>query len=155
MNLSTNYLTPTQQKIWDLKGTGITEAGVARKLNVTRQTVHKSLDIANSKIAQSLEETARINKIRIETLKPEDGFLVGYSTHFKTKALVTFSVKNGIQLWYRHEGDCKNCEQLKTCRDTLLAEAKERKIPTPENPNSLLPSEFAKTLFSKITGEPE
>ncbi len=155
MNLSAGYLTPTQQKIWDLKSTGIPEAGVARKLNVTRQTVHKSLDIANAKIAQSLEETAKINKIKIQTLKPEAGFLVGYSTHFKTKALITFSVKNGLQLWYKHERDCQNCEQLQTCRETLLAEAKDRNIPTPEKPDSILPSQFAKTLFSKITGEPE
>lgn len=155
MNLSTGYLTPTQRKIWDLKSTGIPEAGVARKLNVTRQTVHKSLDIANLKIAQSLEETARINKIKIQTLKPEAGFLIGYSAHFQTKALITFSVKNGLQLWYKHEGNCKNCEQLKTCRETLLTEAKDRDIPVPENAHSFIPSEFAKTLFSKITGEPE
>ena len=153
--LSMGYLTPTQKIIWNLKSTGIPEASVARKLNVTRQTVHKSLDIANTKITQSLEETAKINKITIQSVNAATGVLIGYSTHFQTKALITFSAKNGIQTWYKHEGDCKNCEQLQTCKEALLTEATDRGIPFPENISNILPSEFAKTLFSKITGEKE
>ncbi len=155
MSLSTGYLTPTQKRIWDLKGTGLPEAGVARKLKVTRQTVHKALDIANSKVQASLEETAKINKIKIRTINPYLGFLVGYSAHFQTEAIVTFSAKNGIQVWYRHEGDCKNCEQMQRCKKALLEEAKDRNVPLLENTASMLPSEFAKTLFSRITGEKE
>ncbi len=153
MTLSMGYLTPTQKQIWDLKSTGIAEASVARKLNVTRQTVHKALDIANAKVAMSLEEAAKINKLKIQSVNAATGVLVGYSTHFKTKTLITFSVKNGIQLWYKHEGDCKNCEQLKTCRETLIEEAKDRHITIPQDPDSINPSEFAKKLFSQITGE--
>jgi len=148
--LSMGYLTPTQKQIWDLKSTGIAEASVARKLKVTRQTVHKALDIANTKIGQSLEETAKINKIKIQSISPATGVLIGFSAHFKTKALITFSVKNGVQLWYKHEGDCKNCEQLDVCKATIIAEAKDRNIDLPDG-NS--PSEMADILFSKITGE--
>jgi len=97
----------------------------------------------------------KINKIKIQTENPNLGFLVGHSAHFQTEAIVTFSAKNGIQVWYRHEGDCKNCEQLQTCKETLLEEAKDRNVPLPENITSMLPSEFTKTLFSKITGEKE
>lgn len=122
---------------------------------MTRQTVHKALNIANAKVQESLEEIAKINKIKIQTVNPATGVLTGYSTHFKTEAIVTFSAKSGIQVWYRHEGDCQNCDQLQTCRETLLNEAKERNILTPENPDTILPSDFAKSLFSKITGEPE
>jgi len=117
--------------------------------------VHKALNIANAKVQDSLEEIAKINKIKIQTVNPATGVLTGYSTHFKTKAIVTFSAKTGIQVWYKHEGDCKNCEQLQNCRTTLLAEAQERNIPAPESPESVLPSEFARALFSKITGEQE
>ena len=155
MSLSTGYLTATQKLIWDLKSTGLAEASVARKLKVTRQTIHKALDIANNKVLESLEETARINKIKIQTVNSATGVLVGYSAHFKTQALITFSAKNGIQTWYRHEGDCKNCEQHQTCKQALISEATDRNISLPENIDSILPSEFAKTLFSKITGEQE
>ncbi len=155
MSLSAGYLTPTQKTIWNLKSTGLPEASVARELKVTRQTIHKALDIANAKIKDSLEEVAKINKIKIQTVNPAAGVLTGYSMHFKTKAIVTFSAKTGVQLWYRHEGDCGNCEQLQNCRENLLAEAKERNMPPPQDSNSFSPSDYAKTLFSKITGEPE
>ena len=141
--------------IWDLKSNGLPEAGIAKKLNVTRQTVHKALDTANEKVYESLQETAKLNKIKIKTINPAKGFLIGDSAHFQTKALVTFSAKNGVQVWYKHEGDCRNCEQLQTCKETLLAEAKDRNIPVLEDLNSFLPSEFAKKLFSEITGEKE
>ena len=133
MSLSKGYLTPTQKLIWNLKSTGLPEASVARKLSVTRQTVHKALDIANSKVAQSLTETAKINKIKIQSINQATGVLIGYSTHFQTKALITFSAKNGVQLWFRHEGNCKSCEQLQACKETLFAEAKDRNIPIPED----------------------
>jgi transcriptional regulator len=153
MSLSTGYLTSKQKLIWNLKSTGLQEASIARELKVTRQTVHKALDVANSKVYAALEETAKINRIRIEKIDPVLGILIGYSTHFKTRALVTFSAKNGVQIWYKHEGECGNCEQLQACRESLLAEARDRHVQLPENAVVLSPSELAKTLFSKLTGE--
>ncbi len=74
MTLSFGYLTPKQRAIWDLKSSGLQEANIARKLNVTRQTVHKSLDIANLKIEDALQEVAKINKIDTETVNAETRF---------------------------------------------------------------------------------
>ena len=153
MTLSLGYLTPKQKMIWDLKSRGLQEAHIARKLNVTRQTVHKALDTANVKIGEALEEVARINKIDVETFNPERGFLKGYSNHFKTQAFITFSARNGVQVWYKHEGDCKKCKQLQTCRDTLLAEAKERNFLILDDTSKILPSQLAEALIAKITGE--
>ena len=152
MSLSAGYLTPKQKLVWKLKNTGLQEATIARRLKVTRQTIHKALNTANSKVYTSLEETARINKIRIEKTDPSLGILTGYSTHFKTVALITFSAKNGVQIWYKHQGDCKNCEDLQTCRESLLAEARDRNVSLPENSTTALPSELAETLFTKLTG---
>lgn len=153
MALSTAYLTLKQKHIWNLKSKGLLEANIARKLNVTRQTVHKALNVANTKISQALQETAKLNKIKVKTLDPTNGILVGYSPEFKTVAMITFSARNGVQIWYRHEGDCKNCDQLQACKTTLLVEAEDRKIQLPENLGSMLPSELAEILLSKITGE--
>jgi hypothetical protein len=125
--------------MWDLKRSEIPEVTIARKLNMTRQTVHqaldnanlkvaKALDIATLKIGEALEEVARINKIGTQKINPDHGFLQGYSNHFKTQAFVTFSAKNGVQLWYKHEGDYQKCSKLQTCRETLLTEAKDRKF---------------------------
>lgn len=153
MSLSMGYLTSKQKLIWKLKKQGFSEANIARKLNVARQTVHKALNVANFKLYNALVESAKINRIKIEIIDPVQGFLVGYSPIFKTKAIITFSTKNGIQIWYKHKGNCRNCDQLQVCKEMLLAEAEERGIKFPENASSMNPSELAEILFSKIIGE--
>jgi len=50
LTLSLGYLTAKQKKIWALKSSGLQEANIARKISVTRQTVHRALDTANMKI---------------------------------------------------------------------------------------------------------
>jgi len=139
--------------MWNLKSNGVPEATIARKLNITRQTVHQTLDIANLKIDEALKEVAKINKIDVETLNADRGFLKGYSSHFKTQAFVTFSAKNGVQVWYKHEGDCEKCNKLQACRDALLAEAKDRNFLLLDDTSKILPSKLAEALFAKITGE--
>lgn len=153
MALSTGYLTPRQKQIWNLKSKGLIEASIARRLNVTRQTIHKALNVANAKVSQALHETARINKMRVKTVDLSNGILIGYSPEFKTIGMITFSPRNGIQIWYRHEGDCRNCNQLLACRRVLLSEAEERNIQLPKNSDSMLPSRLAEILFSEIMGE--
>jgi len=153
MALSFGYLTPKQAKIWSLNNKGTSEAAIAKELDVTRQTIYKSLSVANEKVYASLEETAKINKITIASIDASQGILLGYSPHFKTKALITFSAKKGVQVWYKHEGDCKSCEQLQSCKENLIAEADERGISLPENLNALSPSQLADIMFSKLTGE--
>lgn len=151
MTLSVGYLTTKQRILWGLKNSGLQEAHIARKLNITRQTVHKAIDLANTKIAESLKETAELNKIEIQILDAENGFLSGYSPHFKTQAFVTFSAKNGIQVWYKHEGHCKNCSKLASCREKLVAEASERNFLLTEEVDKIMPSKLADVLFSKLT----
>ena len=153
MTLSLGYLTAKQKTIWDLKSRGKQEASIARELNLKRQTIHSVLDTANIKIGDALTEVAKINKIDVETMDPHRGFLKGYSNHFKTQAFVTFSAKNGIQLWYKHEGDCEKCQKLQTCRETLLSEAKDRNFLILDDTRKILPSKLAEALFAKIAGE--
>jgi hypothetical protein len=139
--------------MWGLKSSGVPEATIARKLNITRQTVHQTLGTANLKLTQALEETAKINKIEIKKIDPDKGFLLGYSSHFDTQAFITFSAKNGVQVWYKHEGNCEKCSKLQTCRDALLAEAKDRNFLLLDDTSKILPSKLAEALISKITGE--
>ncbi|MGD6805881.1 MAG: hypothetical protein ACQCN4_02860 [Candidatus Bathyarchaeia archaeon] len=155
MALSLGYLTPKQRQLWDLKSGGMPEASIARKFKITRQTVHQTIGTANIKIAEALEETAKINKIETQKLFPEKGFLMGYSAHFKTQVFITFSAKNGIQVWYKHEGDCEKCQKLQTCQEMILAEAKDRNFLLLDDTSKISPSKLAEALFSKIAGEME
>ena len=77
------------------------------------------------------------------------GFLMGYSVHFRTKAFITFSAKNGIQVWYKHEGECEKCNKIQTCREMLLAEAKDRNFLFPNDTSQILPSKLAEALFQE------
>jgi DNA-binding CsgD family transcriptional regulator len=153
MSLSTGYLTSKQRLIWGLKSKGLQEASIARELKVTRQTVHKAISTANTRIEDSLNEAAKLNNIEIQTINTSKGFLSGYSPHFKTQAFVTFSAKNGIQVWYKHEGHCQTCASLKKCREMLISEANARNFLLTQDENQISPSKLADVLFAKILGE--
>jgi predicted transcriptional regulator len=155
MNLHMSYLTSKQSLIWTLNSNGLTEAGIARRLFITRQTVHHALNAANQKIGESLQETANINKIEIETVDPVKGYLIGYSAHFKSQAFITFSAKNGIQIWYKHEGDCEKCKRMKKCKEVLLEEIRDRKLNLQDQSSRMLPSKLAEILYLAITGRNE
>lgn len=155
MSLSTAYLTSKQRMIWGLKSKGQQEASIAKELKVTRQTVHKALNTANQRVTDALNEAAKLNKIEIQTINTARGFLAGYSPHFKTEAFVTFSAKNGIQVWYKHECHCQTCKRLQTCREMLVSEATARNYLLTEEINQISPSKLAEVLFTKISGETE
>jgi hypothetical protein len=155
MSLSTGYLTSKQRLIWGLKSKGLQEASIARELKVTRQTVHKAISTANTRIEDSLNEAAKLNNIEIQTINTSKGFLSGYSPHFKTQAFVTFSAKNGIQVWYKHEGHCQTCARLQKCREMLISEATARNFLLTQDENQISPSKLAEVLFTKILGEKE
>lgn len=146
-------LTIRQIKIWSLKGKGLIEAEIARNLDVTRQTVHKALHIANNKVTEALLETAKTNRILVENINSTSGVLVGYSPTFKTTTIVTFSTRNKVQVWYKHEEHCETCDLLNACRDILLSEAEERDIQLPEAKHIMKPSQLAEIVFSKLVGQ--
>jgi transcriptional regulator len=153
MALSAGYLTSKQLRIWDMKRRGFLEAGIARELDISRQTVHKAADVADSKVSQALMETARLNKIKVRVVNPAIGILSGFSSEFKTLVIITFSAKNGVQVWYKHEGDCENCDYLENCRKTLLAEMEERNIQLPKSLESMPPTKISEFLFQRLTEE--
>lgn len=150
MALSRGYITSKQTWIWDLKKKGLPEAAIARKLEVTRQTVHKAITVANSKIAEALMETAKLSKIKVESINSATGILIGYSSALETQVVVTFSASNGVRIWYRHEGDCRNCDQLEECQNVLLVEMEDRNIRLQEDVQSLSPCKLAELLFQRI-----
>jgi transcriptional regulator len=149
---SGRVLTARQIKIWALHGTGLIESDIAHSLDVTRQTVHKALDIANGKVSEALIEAAHANRIQVKNVNPVSGVLIGYSPAFKTNTMVTFSKRNSVQVWYKDKEHCEDCNQIESCRKMLIDEAEERGIQLPEEKDSIMPSKLADILFSKIVG---
>jgi len=119
-------------------------------MGVTRQTVNKAINAIDSKVSKALLEAAQLNRIEISRVDPEKGFLLGRSSILATATLITFSDENGIQIWYKGEGHCSDCERLDSCKQKLLTEAKVRDIPLPKNAETMQPSKLADLLFKKI-----
>jgi hypothetical protein len=148
--LSTGYITQKQAEIWEFKKKGFSESDIARRLQVTRQTVHKAADVATIKIEAALVEAANLNKIKIKNMDASNGILMGHSSEFTTPTIITFSPRNGLQIWYRHEGDCSHCERIEKCRIALLTEMEDRHIQLQKEAASMSPSKLAELLFKNI-----
>lgn len=150
MSFQFGYLTPKQRKFWRLRFDGLTQADISRKMNVTRQTVNKAINAIDSKVGKALLEAAQLNRIEITRMDPKKGFILGRSPTLALATLITFSDKNGVQIWYKGEGTCSECERLNSCKEKLLTEAKARSILLPSNAETIQPSKLADLLFKKI-----
>jgi hypothetical protein len=153
MNLRLGYLTPKQRKYWGLRRSGLTQADISRKMDVTRQTVNKTFIAIDSRVSKALLEAAQINRIDTSRVNQEKGYLLGRSRSLGLDVLITFSERNGIQIWYKGESGCSECTGRNSCKRTLLTEAEDRKIPLPEKAQDMEPSKLADILFKKIVEE--
>ena len=79
----------------------------------------------------------------------EKGLLVGWSPWLKVDVYILFSAKNGVQIWFKHEGNCRECPLRDDCRSLLLDEAEERGITLPKG-EDIEPSQLAKMFFKKL-----
>ena len=153
MGFRFGYLTPKQRKYWSLRRSGLTQAEISRKMDVTRQTVNKVFDAIDSRVSKALLEAAQVNRIEINRLDPKKGFLLGRSPSLGLDVFITFSERNGIQLWYRGESDCAECKVRSSCMQKLFVEAEDRGIKLPEKALNKEPSELADLLLKKILEE--
>jgi hypothetical protein len=105
-------------------------------------------------MSRALTDAAQLHRLDIHKIDLRNGFLSGYSPTWRTAVLVTFSVANGIQVWYKGEGDCSDCTNIESCRQTLIRESEERGIPLPRDKGRTNPSHLADNLFKAILEGP-
>jgi hypothetical protein len=153
MTLRFGYLTPKQRKYWGLRRSGLTQADISRKMDVTRQTVNKTFIAIDSRVSKALLEAAQINRIETTRLDQEKGYLLGRSPNLGLDVLITFSERNGVQIWYKGESGCLECTGRESCKQTLFIEAEDRNIKLPEKADDIEPSKLADILFKKIIEE--
>jgi predicted transcriptional regulator len=139
-------LTQRQIDLWRLSVRGLSLSEIASALKISRQAVHKGLQSLETKIYKALIGVAKANRIEIREINAKKGYLVGWSPEFGVEVIITFSAKNGVQVWFRHKGDCKNCSMREECRRILLNEAEERGIELKEDE----PCKMAEELFRRI-----
>lgn len=136
------------EQFWKDRRNGETITEIAKKNDISVQAVYKALRSKNSKIDSLLLTTAKANRIRVYRHSDVEGFLWGYSPGFKSDVYITHSPKTGTQVWYKHEGDCGQCDALTDCLWILKTEANERKITVPRNVKT--PTEMALYIFEAV-----
>jgi len=131
---------------------GLTASEIASRLGVSRQAVHKGLQAVENKVYRALISAAVASKIEIKRVDARRGVLVGWSPWLKTEVIITFSARNGVQIWFRHKGDCRECPLRDECIRILRGEAEERGIRLP-GAEGMEPYQLADILFKKILEE--
>jgi len=138
--------------VWSLYRKGLSQTKIASKLEVSRQAIHKTLDKANNRVLKALLDTAQISRLDIRKVDPVKGVLVGYSPGFRSRVFIIYSSKNGVQLWYKHQGQCEGCQRRQECTRKLLETAEEWEIDLTEEDAKLQPTLLAEKLFSGVAG---
>jgi len=135
-----------------LRRRGLEPVEIARELNTSRQFVHQTLNAADAKVSGLLTEAARANRIEIQLLDVRNGVLTGYHRGLEKQVVISYSGKHGVQVWYWYEnpGACENCELMPQCRDYLLDEAEEQRIPLTRDEKGLPPDRLARLVFSRL-----
>ncbi len=151
-----NPLTRKQSQFWELRDRGLNLSQIARLLGITRQSVSKTLIQADRAVRETMTDVAQAYKITVYRVNQEKGILSGYSKALGSSIFMTFSPKEGLNVWYKHSGSCRGCEKEEECRRVILGEAERLGIPLsdispPETyPHGAPPARLAERLFDII-----
>ena len=140
-------LNDKQFEFWRLRRSGILSIDIARLFNISKQAVSKALLTMDERIENTLLEMARANQIEVEKVNLGRGILFGHSAPFKTSAIIFVSAKCGIQVWYKHEGNCGACTRYAQCIELLWDFADEMKLKLEKTDD---PTKLADDLFEKL-----
>ena len=152
MSVLSGYLTSYQAEIWHLFRRGLSQTEIASNLGVSRQAIHKTVNKANDRVLKALLDTAEINKLDVKKVDPAKGILVGYSQGFYSRVFLAYSPKNGVQLWYEHQGQCETCQRREECISKLMETANEWEMDLAEENKMLPPTLLAEKMFSGVAG---
>ena len=142
-------LNDKQFEFWKLRRSGILSIDIARLFNISKQAVSKALLTMDERIEKTLLEMARANQIEVEKINTGRGILFGHSVPFNASAIIFVSAKLGMQVWYKHEGNCGACTRYAQCIELLWDFADEMTIKLEKTDD---PTKLADELFEKLRG---
>jgi hypothetical protein len=147
-------LSQSQKDIWSLISKGFSVSSIAEKLKTTRQYVNQTRIIAQSKLSTTLMEIAQVNDIQVTKLYPQQAILYGYHPVLKRKAIITYTTRHGVKVWYWHDNPGEVTDQafLNQTRQYLIDIAKERGIEIP-NADKTSPAILAHQVFCQLIPE--
>jgi len=140
-------LNDKQFEFWKLRRSGILSIDIARLFNISKQVVSKALLTMDDRIEKTLLEMACANQIEVEKVNLGRGILFGHSVPLNTSAIIFVSAKRGMQVWYKHEGNCGACTRYAQCIELLWDFADEMKVKLERTDD---PTKLADELFEKL-----
>ena len=150
--LHSGYLSARQRDIWDLMRNGLTQSEIARKLKITRQTVHQLAGTIPEKMTAALNDAAALNHVDPIQLDVNKGILFGWSKEFKTEAVIAMN-REGLRVWYKHDlGKCEICPDRRACKSTLLENAEDLGVSVTSQERRLAPLELSNVVFLRALG---
>lgn len=138
-----------QFEFWKLKRGGLPNINIARFFNISKQAVSRALITMEERIENTLLEMARANQIEVEKINAKRGILFGHSVPLNAGAIIFVSAKHGMQVWYKHEGNCGACSRYTQCIELLWDFADEMKLKLEKTDD---PTKLADELFEKLGG---
>jgi DNA-binding CsgD family transcriptional regulator len=153
LNLS-SPLSQQQKTVWSLVSEGLTVVAIADRLKTTRQFVNQTKLAAEAKLSATLLDVAQANHLHVTKLNPKEGVLLGYHPGLKRRAVITYSTKHGIKVWYWYDKpeEVTDQEFLNQTRAYLLDIAVERGVEI-EGEETMHPAKLAHALFSELIPE--
>jgi len=151
LTFQTGYLTTRETNIWSLRNILGSQSKIARRLDVSRQAIHKALITIDKKIEFALKEAASTNNLEIRRLDVVHGLMQAYSPAYQIPVIVSLSKVNGLKVWYLYEGNCKECNRNAECMELLGLEAHERGFVIEDH--TMSPSNLAKKMFLDVYKE--
>ena len=149
INLSRRHL-----DMWTQRREGRSLSKIASTLGVTRQAVFQALMNVEDKVEKTLQAAAAASRIKVDHIDPTQGILHGYSHEMQDKVIVTFSPRNGVQIWHYYAGRCDSCTLYEECLKLIREEAEERGITLDEETLKKKPAEIAWKVFKSLREEP-
>ena len=140
-------VTRKESLIWSLRFKGLSGSDIAKRLGITRQAISKTLRNVDAKILQALNDSARAMGLAVIKVDVRRGLLLGYNPQTKTKTMVFYLPKSGIQVWFQHEGDCEGCITRERCEAVLREASQFWGIPLEDGDS---PTKIADKLFEKV-----
>ncbi len=140
-------VTKKESHVWTLRFKGLNGTEIAKKLEVTRQAISKTLKNVDAKILRTLNENAGMMGLAVTSVDTERGILLGYHPQTRTKTMVFYLPKSGIQSWFQHDGECEGCITKDRCMSVLMEASEFWEVPFEEGES---PTKIAEKLFEKV-----
>ena len=107
-----------QFRYWDLKRRGMTQSEIARKFNISRQAVNKSIKLHERDVMYRLLESAQTSGALVEWFDASRGVLIGVTPQLgNLPAMIILDYNNRVRTYFDQTGNPDRAMSLQTIED--------------------------------------